>query len=99
MKGPNGEDVEGPMELTITGSKVTGEFRSGADRVLKIEKGLIEGNELKFTVPRDRPQGGTMVYEMTGKVTGGTIQGNAEAEFNGQKRKVPWSARRPEPAK
>ena len=94
MKGPNGEDVQGPLVLQADGSKVTGEFRTDSGRTMKIRSGTLTGSQLKLVVGRDRPQGGEMVYEMEGNVADDRITGEAVAEVNGQKIRAPWSASR-----
>lgn len=94
MKGPNGEDVAGPLVLKVEGSKVTGEFRTEAGRAMLIREGSLQGDQLKLVVARDRPQGGEMVYQMKGQVRASTIEGTATVEFNGQPVTQPWGARR-----
>jgi hypothetical protein len=94
MAGPGGQDVEAPCEFKQEGSTITGFFLGGPDRKLPIIKGSIDGNKIKLTVKRDRPQGGEMVYEMSGTVEGNEIQGEVETEMEGQKMSLPWSAKR-----
>lgn len=94
MRGPNGEDVEGPLLLKVDGGKVSGEFRTDAGRALPIREGSIEGQRINLVVTRNRPQGGDMTYRMTGTLTGATIEGTATTEFNGNPVTMPWSARR-----
>jgi lysophospholipase L1-like esterase len=94
MKGPNGEDVQGPLLIQVDGGKVTGEFRTEGGRAMKIRSGTFSGSKLQLIVPRERPQGGEMVYEMEGTVDGDRISGEAVAEMNGQKVRAPWTATR-----
>jgi hypothetical protein len=94
MAGPGGQDVEAPAEFKQEGDKITGVFFGGPDRKLPIVKGSINGNEIKLTVKRERPQGGEMIYEMTGTVKGDKIEGNVETEMEGNKMSQPWSATR-----
>ncbi|MCC7153490.1 MAG: hypothetical protein IT161_02885 [Bryobacterales bacterium] len=83
IQGPQGEDIDINVNLKQEGSNVTGVFDMG-DRKLPVEKGSIEGNVLKLTVKRNRPQGGTMTYEMEGKVEGDKINGTTKADLDGQ---------------
>lgn len=83
IQGPQGEDIDINVNLKQEGSKVSGVFDMG-DRKLNVEKGSIEGNVLKLTVKRNRPQGGTMTYEMEGKVEGDKITGTTKADLDGQ---------------
>ena len=94
MKGPNGEDVAGPLVLKVEAGKVTGEFRTDAGRTMAIREGSLDGDQLKLTVVRERPQGGEMVYQMTGTLGASAIEGSVTAEFNGQPVTQPWSAKR-----
>lgn len=94
MKGPNGEEVEGPLVLQVAGSSVSGEFRTTTGRTLKLRSGSLSGDQLRMVVVRDRPQGGEMVYHMEGTLSEDRITGEATAEFNGEPVRAPWSAKR-----
>lgn len=93
-KGPNGEDVEGPLVMKVAGGKVSGELRTDNGRTMAIREGTLSGNELKLVVARERPQGGEMVYRVTGTIAGDRIEGTVTAEVNGQPTTQSWSARR-----
>ena len=77
------------------GNQLTGRFARDASRWLAIENGKLAGNEMSFTVKRDRPDGGTMVYQMTGKLVDGKIQGTTKTEMDGNPMSSEWSAQRP----
>jgi lysophospholipase L1-like esterase len=95
MKGPNEEEVQGPLVLKVEGGgKVTGVFHTDAGRTMPIKEGSQIGDQLKLTVVRDRPQGGEMVYQMSGTVGTSSIAGSVTTEFNGQPVTQPWSAKR-----
>ncbi len=94
IMSPQGE-VENPLELQVSDSRLTGRFARDASRWLAIENGKVSGTEFSFTVKRDRPDGGTMVYEMTGKLLDGKIEGVARTEMDGSPVSSAWSARRP----
>ena len=91
METPNG-DVDVAMNLKNEGGGVTGTLTVGEGRTLKIEKGTLDGNNLKLTVKRDRPQGGSMTYVLAGAVEGRDIKGTMEADMDGEKVSRPWTA-------
>lgn len=97
--GADGADTpEAPLTLKTDGKKLTGAFDAGPDRKLIIENGEVDGNHLKFTVKRTRPDGSTMVYTMSAVVEGDAIKGEVSTDMDGNKVDSTWSARRP-PAK
>lgn len=93
MPTPNGE-MEAALTLKVDGAKLTGTFVFNENRKLEISNGTVDGNKLKFTVKRDRPSGGFMVYEMTGIVEGDTIKGSTKTDMDGQEVTSEWSAKR-----
>lgn len=90
----DGNRVEAPLMLKQDGDRVTGKFARGTDRWLEIEGGKVAGNEFTWTVKRDRPNGGTMVYRMSGKLEGDKITGKATTELDGNEVTIDWSAKR-----
>ncbi len=94
IMSPQGE-VANALELKAEGNQLTGRFARDASRWLAIENGKLAGNEMSFTVKRDRPDGGTMVYQMTGKLVDGKIQGTTKTEMDGNPMSSEWSAQRP----
>lgn len=78
MDSPVGP-VSARVVLRTEGERLDGAFYFGDARVLRIEDGVIIGSELKFSVRRERAEGGTMVYQMVGRVSGNVIRGNARA--------------------
>jgi hypothetical protein len=86
--------VSGQVELKSDGAKLTGTFVLDGGRTLLITNGTISGNDLAFDLVRDRPSGGTMTYNMTGKVDGDTINGVARADMGGQTMELPWVMKR-----
>lgn len=93
MPTPNGE-MEAKLTMKVDGNKLSGTFVFEGDRKLEISNGTVDGRKLKFTVKRDRPSGGFMIYEMTGAVEGDQIKGMTEADMDGQKVTQEWSAKR-----
>lgn len=94
MKGPDGNPVEAAMMLKQDGDRVAGKFARGPDRWLEIQNGKVNGNEFSWTVTRDRANGGTMTYRMSGKLVDGQIVGVAKTEMNGSEVTSEWSAKR-----
>ena len=92
--GPDGQPVTFPLEITQAGNRLTGRFSRGGDRWLPIEDGKIEGNDFSWTVKRDRPDGQSMVYKMSGKISGGELAGSAKASMDGNEITTSWTARR-----
>ena len=86
--------VNGQVELKSENGKLTGSFVLDGGRVLQITNGTVSGNNMAFDLVRDRPSGGTMTYNMTGKVDGDTINGVARADMGGQSVELPWVMKR-----
>jgi hypothetical protein len=86
--------VSGQVELKTDGGTLTGTFTLDGGRVLQITNGTVSGTDLAFDLVRDRPSGGTMTYNMTGKVDGDTINGVARADMGGQTMELPWVMKR-----
>ena len=93
MDTPNGT-VTAPLILRQDGEKVTGKFRRDENRWLEIENGKVNGNEFSWIVKRDRPNGETITYEMTGKVEGDTITAKARTTLDGNETLKEWTAKR-----
>lgn len=69
--------VSARVVLRTEGERLDGAFYFSDARTLRIEDGTIIGSELKFTVRRERTEGGGMVYQMVGRVSGNVIRGTA----------------------
>lgn len=94
IRGPDGNPVTAPLILKQEGDRVTGRFSRGPDRWLEVENGKVNGSEFSWSVTRDRPSGGTMTYEMTGKLDGDTITGRAKTTVDGSSVDAEWTAKR-----
>ena len=91
MPGPGGMEVAADLTLQVDGEKLTGEFAfNDGSRKIAITDGTVKGGEVKFTVKRDRPQGGVMAYALTGKVDGDAMKGSASSEMGNAE----WTAKR-----
>ena len=94
MDTPNGE-TSAALILKQEGNRLTGRFARAETRWLEIEQGRVDGDAFTWTVKRDRPEGGTMVYKMSGKLAGDQITAVATAEMDGTETKMDWVAKRP----
>ena len=92
MSGPNGETLEMPLELKAKGETLEGRLDRGGNQWLKIKDGKINGDKFSFTIERDRPGGGLMVYKMSGTLADNKLKGKAETDFQGQTVDAEWSA-------
>jgi hypothetical protein len=86
--------VAGQVDLKADGGKLTGTFVLDGGRTLQITNGTVSGADLAFDLVRDRPSGGTMTYNMAGKLDGDTINGVARADMGGQTVELPWVMKR-----
>jgi len=93
MDTPQGE-VTAAMSLKVEDGKLAGKLTFDGNRVLDITEGTVEGATLKFTVKRNRAEGGSMTYKMTGKVEGKSIKGSAIAVEMSEGGEMAWSATR-----
>lgn len=94
INGPEGKPVSGPLILTQSGQSVGGKFARGEDKWLLIENGKMDGNQFSWTVKRDRPTGGNMLYQMKGSLNGDEIKGQVQTEMDGNPVVSDWSAKR-----
>lgn len=92
ITGPNGELVNMPMEIEVKGNILTGKIARNDDQWLEIKSGCIQGKTISFSIERDRPTGGVMIYKMSGTLEGKKLSGEVSTEFNGQDASIPWSA-------
>ena len=86
MNSPFGA-VNATVLMTADGDALTGSFDLGNGRSWQIEGGLINGNEISFSIDRD---GSPMIYEMSATIEGDNVNGTASA----MGAEVPWSMTR-----
>ncbi|MDA0812391.1 MAG: GDSL-type esterase/lipase family protein [Verrucomicrobia bacterium] len=96
IRGPNDEDVDMPMELKVEGDALTGRIGRGGDGWLSIDNGKVASDTVSFSVTRDRPEGGNMVYQLKGSFVEGKLTGSVSTTFDGAEVVRDWRARRPE---
>lgn len=94
IAGPNDEDVDMPLELSVNGNSLTGRIGRGDNGWLAIADGKVDGDGVSFSVTRDRPEGGDMVYILKGHLNEGKLSGEVTAKFNGEEVVRDWRAKR-----
>lgn len=94
IPGPNGEPVEMPFSLKQDGARLTGKFERPDGRSLELKEGKVEGARISWVLKRDRPDGSSMTYEMTGALESGRISGKAKTDMGGNPVTIDWSAKR-----
>jgi beta-glucosidase len=95
LPGPGGEPVDIPFTLEQKGTRLAGKIARPDGRELELKNGRIEGGKFSWTVVRDRSNGGTMTYEMSGSVeAGGKLTGKSRTEMEGNPVEVTWTAKR-----
>lgn len=92
MQAPQGE-VDGQMVLKADGAKLSGSITMG-ERKFEITDGSVNGKAVKWTIKRARPDGGTMVYQMSGTIEGAEIKGTTKTDVGGQEATSDWSAKK-----
>jgi lysophospholipase L1-like esterase len=95
INGPDGEPISAPLKISVDGNHVSAQFARDASHWLASENGRLDGNGFTWTVRRDRPDGGAMVYQMRGRLENGAITATASTTVDGQEQTAPWTARRP----
>jgi len=95
INGPDGQPISAPLQISVDGNRVSAQFARDASRWLASENGRLDGNGFTWTVRRDRPDGGAMVYQMRGQLENGAITATASTTVDGQEQTAPWTAQRP----
>ena len=94
LRGGDGQEFESRLILQAENGKLTGKLSRDEDRWLPIEDAQVNGNQVSWIIKRDRPNGGTMTYQISGTVSGDSLKGVAKARLDGEDRSVDWTARR-----
>ncbi|MCW5559661.1 MAG: hypothetical protein KIT22_17740 [Verrucomicrobiae bacterium] len=94
LNGPDGQPVSAPLELSQDGTKIRGRFARSPGAWLPIEGGEVEGRRFSWSVKRDRPGGGEIIYKMSGELSpsGNEIAGEATTSLDGNEVTSPWAA-------
>jgi len=94
LPGPNGDPVDLPFSLKQDGANLTGRFARPDGRWLDLKDGKVEGAKFSWSIKRDRPDGGSMTYEMSGKVEGDKLLGYTKTDMGGAPVTIEWTAKR-----
>ncbi len=95
IEGPDGNQVEMPLKIIVEDGEVTGMIGSSEDRQFPIKNAALKGNTISFTAARDRPDGGQMVYKISGVLKEeDKFEGTVSTEMEGLEIERPWKARR-----
>lgn len=96
IPGPDDQPVDLPMTLKQDGDRLSGRIARGreAGQFLEVSEGKVHGDSLTWTLRRDRADGGTMVYSMSGRLVDGKIEGKSETTMNGNVVSRAWTAHR-----
>lgn len=99
MRGATGE-VTARVVLRTEGTGLTGTFHLSGGQRLEIGDGVVVDDDLRFTVRRRQREGGTMVYEMVGRVEAGgrRIRGTARMPAGEPPGATEWVMERVMPA-
>lgn len=88
----NGMEVTSELRLTFKDGKLTGEF-VGDDKKAPIKDATFKDGEVSFKAERER-SGTKVPVKYKGKLTGDTIKGKVEINFDGQEFSLDWNAKR-----
>jgi len=88
----DGNRIEGTLKLKQDGDKLTGATVRN-DNETQIQDGKITGDEITFTVIRDR-DGRKVTAKYKGKITGDTIKGKVESDWSGDWQTLDWEGTR-----
>jgi hypothetical protein len=89
----NDQTFDMTLKLKQEGDKLTGTLTGRQGQETKIDDGMFKDGKVTFKVTREfNNQKFTTKYE--GKLSGDTIKGKAETEFNGETRSRDWEAKR-----
>jgi hypothetical protein len=88
----DGNRIEGTMKLKQDGDKLTGAVARN-DSETQIQDGKISGDDIAFTVVRDR-DGRKVTAKYKGKITGDSIKGKVESDWSGDWQTLDWEGAR-----
>jgi hypothetical protein len=88
----DGNRIEGTLKLKQDGDKLTGATVRNENET-PIQDGKIAGDEITFTVVRER-DGGKVTGKYKGKITGDAIKGKVESDWSGDWQTLDWEATR-----
>lgn len=94
LNGPDGRPRSFAMTLREEGGRLNGRVQRDASRWMDLLDGATDGAQFSWVLKRDRPDGSTMEYRMSGRLEGGGLKGQAKALLDGREVVSDWSAQR-----
>jgi hypothetical protein len=88
----DGNRIEGTLKLKQDGDKLIGATVRNENET-QIQDGKIAGDEITFTVIRDR-DGRKVTAKYKGKITGDTVKGKVESDWSGDWQTLDWEGTR-----
>lgn len=88
----DGNRIEGTLKLKSDGEKLTGAVARN-DSETQIQDGKISGDEIAFTVVRER-EGRKVTAKYKGKIAGDSIKGKVESDWSGDWQTLDWEGSR-----
>jgi lipopolysaccharide export LptBFGC system permease protein LptF len=89
---PDGNRIEGVLNLKQEGDKVTGTVKLNQNET-QIQEGKVKGDEVSFIVKRDR-DGRTVTSKYKLKLNGDALKGKVESDWSGDWQTLDWEATR-----
>ena len=89
---PDGNRIDGSLKLKQDGDKLTGVTVRNENET-EIQDGKIAGDELSFTVIRER-DGRKVTAKYKGKIAGDTVKGKVESDWSGDWQTLDWEGSR-----
>ncbi|MCI0461118.1 MAG: hypothetical protein L0Z62_29565 [Gemmataceae bacterium] len=91
---PDGQTTEFTLKLKQEGDKLTGvSIRASNNEEIPISDGKVKDGTLSFNMTRER-DGQKFTLKYSGKLSGDTIKGKIDVNFNGQDFSLDWEAKR-----
>jgi len=88
-----GKTRENTLKLKLDGDKLTGSMLGRDNQETPIENASYKDGKISFTVTREF-NNNKITSKYNGTVSGDSIKGKTETEFNGQNRMADWDAKR-----
>jgi hypothetical protein len=89
----NGKTREQTLKLKLDGDKLTGTMLGRDNQETAIDNASFKDGKVSFTVTREF-NNNKITSKYNGTLSGDTIMGKSETDFNGQNRSTDWNAKR-----
>jgi hypothetical protein len=88
-----GKTRENTLKLKLDGDKLTGTMLGRDNQEIPIENASIKDDTISFSYTREF-NNNKFTTKYNGKLSGDTITGKSETNFNGETRTADWNAKR-----